>query len=70
VFNPFNEQRNWVLWFVDTIREFGGEYIPFRDFGEPAKITGRRADKPKRRPLNSKKYFYDGNGSVRRIKDG
>lgn len=36
-------EQNYVLWFMDAVREYGGDYEPFRDWGEPPKvITGRR----------------------------
>lgn len=41
----FGAEMNWVLWFMDAIRSFGGEYIPMRNLDEPKKITGRRANR-------------------------
>lgn len=36
--------QNYVLWFMNAVRELGGEYVPFRDFDEESKLhtSGRR----------------------------
>lgn len=62
------QSPNWVLWFVQTIKEFGGEYIPFRPDDEEPKVhtDGRRETRIPLRNLDPTKYFIDAHGSVRR----
>lgn len=38
-----SKPTNWVMWFMEAIKKFGGEYKPFRDTTKGKKHTsGRR----------------------------
>ena len=43
MFGDLVNEKDWIKWFMDAVREHGGRYIPYRFMdGGAAKITGRR----------------------------
>jgi hypothetical protein len=59
---------NYVPWFVKTIAEFGGEFVPVVD-NTPSKVhsSGRRESRIELRYVGEPEYLADDSGSLRSV---